>query len=267
MSATASDPGFVIRYLDAGNALPGIRLLKRVVVEQLRLRPGQRLLELGCGAGDDARASARQVGRRGHVLGIDAMPSLIAEATRRSDGDGLPCAFQVGDALALAVEDESFDCCRIERLLMHVHGEPAQVLAEVARVLRPGGRAVVFDFDWDGFVIDGAERELTRRVVRSFSDGIHNGWVGSALPRLLSGAGFTDVRIQPHGVAIPYDFFGWLLSGHLDEALAAGRFTPQELIGWWDQLDQAHAGEGFFAAVLGFVATGTKPEAAGTAAA
>jgi ubiquinone/menaquinone biosynthesis C-methylase UbiE len=261
MSAlTSTDPGFALRFFDAGNQLPSIRALKPLMLDQLRLRRGLRVLEVGCGAGDDVRTIARRIGPGGHVLGIDASPPTVAEATRRSQGRNLPVAFQVGDALALDVPDASFDRCRAERLLMHVDGEPAVVLAEIARVLRPGGRAVVFDFDWDALVIDGAERELTRRIVRSYSDGVRNGWVGRALPRMLRDAGLADITIVPHAVEIPYDFFGWVLSGHLDAALAEGLFSPQELIAWWDELDGAHERARFFAALLGFVVAGTKPQ-------
>lgn len=259
--AAAPDPGFAIRFLDAGNALRGIRALKPVMLEQLALRRGMHVLELGCGAGDDVRAFGRRVGSGGRVLGIDQSPSMVDEAARRSRGRNLPVEFQVGDALALDLPAETFDRVRIERLLMHVDGDPATVLRESARVLRTGGRIVVFDFDWDALVIEGADRELTRRIVRSYADAIRNGWVGRALPRLLTEAGFTSVSIVPHGVAIPYDFFGWLVSSHLDEALAAGLFTADELIAWWDELDRAHAAGGFFAALLGFVAAATKAPA------
>jgi ubiquinone/menaquinone biosynthesis C-methylase UbiE len=256
-AAATLDHGFAIRFLDAGNALPGIRALKPLMLEQLALRRGMHVLELGCGAGDDVRAFARRVGPAGRVVGIDASPPMVAEAARRSEGRNLSVEFEVGDALALDFASDSFDRVRIERLLMHVDGEPAAVLAESARVLRPGGRVVVFDFDWDALVIEGADRELTRRIVRSYADAIRNGWVGRALPRLLRGAGFADVTVVPHGVSLPYDFFGWLVSSHLDAALAAGLFTPEELIAWWDELDRAHAAGDFYAALLGFVASGT----------
>jgi SAM-dependent methyltransferase len=260
MTTTQADPGFTLRFHDAGNALPGIRALKPLMLEQLALRRGMHVLEVGCGAGDDVRQFARRVGAGGRVLGVDSAPPMIAEATRRSGGRNLPVEFQVGDALGLELPDATFDRVRVERLLMHVDGDPASVVAETCRVLRPGGRVVVFDFDWDAFVIDGADRELTRRIVRSYSDGIRNGWVGRALPRLLGEAGFVDVHALPHGVAIPYDFFGWLVSAHLDAALASGYFSSDELIAWWDELDRAYARGGFFAALLGFVVSGTKPD-------
>ncbi len=254
----ATDPGFALRFWDAGNQLPSVRALKPVMLEQMALHRGQHVLEVGCGSGDDVRTIARRVGPNGRVLGIDSSPLIVAEAQRRS-GDGLPVEFRVGDAFALDLADGSFDRCRAERLLMHARGEPADVVTELARVLRPHGRMVLFDIDWDTLVVDGADRELTRRIVRSYSDGVPNGTVGRALPRLMRDAGLVDVRPTPHAIEIPFDFFGWVLSGHLDAALTAGLFTPDELIGWWDQIDAAHAGGHFYAAILGFVAAGTKP--------
>jgi ubiquinone/menaquinone biosynthesis C-methylase UbiE len=258
---TISDPGFALRFFDAGNRLPAVRALKPMMLDQLRLHRGQRVLEVGCGAGDDVRAIARRVGPDGHVLGIDASPLVVGEATRRSVGRNLPVEFRVGDALELELADASVDRCRADRLLMHADGEPAAIVTELVRVLRPRGRLVVFDLDWDALVIDGAEQELTRRVVRSYSDGVPNGCVGRTLPRLLQDAGLVDVTTTPHAIEIPFDFFGWVLSGHLDAAIAAGSFTADELIRWWDAIDDAHANGRFFAAILGFMVAGSKPAA------
>lgn len=254
-----TDPGFALRFFDAGNKLPGIRAVKPVMLEQMRLHRGQRVLEVGCATGDDVRTIARRVGADGHVLGIDSSALVVAEAARRSEGRNLPVEFRVGDVLGLDLPDASFDRCRAERLLMHVDGEPAAMVGELTRVLRPGGRLVAFELDWDTLAIDGAEQGLTRRIVRSYSDGVANGCVGRTLPRLLRDAGLVDVTTIPHAVEIPFDFFGWVLSGHLDAAIAAGSFTPGELIGWWDALDDAHARGRFFAALLGFAVAGSKP--------
>jgi SAM-dependent methyltransferase len=261
----ATDPGFALRFFDAGNRLPAVQALKPIMLEQMRLHRGLRVLEVGCGAGDDVRVVARRVGPRGHVLGVDTSPLVIAEATRRSQDTNLPVTFRVGDAFALELPDAAIDRCRADRLMMHAAGEPSEIVIELTRVLRSGGRLVTFEVDWDTLVIDGAERELTRRIVRSFSDGVPNGCVGRTLPRLLRDAGLTDVTTIPHAIDIPFDFFGWVLSGHLDAAIAAGLFTPEELISWWDAIDAAHAHGRFFAAILGFVAAGTKPASAAAA--
>jgi ubiquinone/menaquinone biosynthesis C-methylase UbiE len=256
-----TDPGFALRFFDAGNRLPGIRAVKPVMLDQMRLHRGQRVLEVGCGTGDDVRTIARRVGPSGNVLGIDTSALVVAEAARRSVGRNLPVDFRVGDAVALDLPDATFDRCRAERLLMHAQGEPPQMIGAMTRVLRPGGRLVAFELDWDTLAIDGAEQDLTRRIVRSYSDGVANGCVGRTLPRLLRDAELVDVVTLPHAVEIPFDFFTWVLSGHLDAAIAAGSFTPDELIGWWDAIDAAHARGRFYAAILGFVVAGTKPEA------
>jgi ubiquinone/menaquinone biosynthesis C-methylase UbiE len=256
---SVTDPGFALRFFDAGNQLSGVRAVKPIMLDQLQLHRGQRVLEVGCGAGDDVRTIARRVAPHGHVLGIDDSPLAIAEATRRSHGRNLPVTFQIGDARALELPDAAVDGCRAERLLMHAHGEPAALVGEMARVLRPDGRLVLFELDWDTFAIDGAESELTRRIVRSYSDGVANGLVGRTLPRVVRDAGLVDVVTIPHAIEVPFDFFGWILSGHLDAALASGSFLPEELIGWWDEIDAAHARGRFFAAILGFVVAGTKP--------
>ena len=257
--AARTDPGFALRFFDAGNRLAAIRAVKLVMLEQMRLHRGHRVLEVGCGTGDDVRTIARRVGPGGSVLGVDASQLVVAEATRRSDGRNLPVEFRVGDARALDLPDAAFDRCRSERLLMHADGEPAELVAGMTRVLRPEGRLVTFELDWDTLAIDGAERELTHRIVRSYSDGVANGCVGRTLPRLLRDAGLVDVVTIPHAVEIPFDFFTWILSGHLDAAIAAGSFAPEELIRWWDAIDAAHARGRFYAAILGFVVAGTKP--------
>lgn len=258
-SLAQTDASFALRFFDAGNQLAVVRAVKAIMLEQLALHRGLKVLEVGCGAGEDVLTIARRVGADGHVIGIDASPPVIAEATRRAQGRNQPVEFRVGDALALDLPDDCVDRCKAERLLMHVDGDPATAVGEMARVLRPTGRLVVFDFDWDALVIDGAEHELTRRIVRSYCDAVSNGRVGRTLPRLLRDAELVDVTVVSHAVEMPYDFFGWIVSGHLDAALAAGHFTPEELIAWWDQLDAANARERFFSALLGFVVSGTKP--------
>ena len=82
----ASDAGFALRYFDAGNRLPAARALKSTLLDHMRLHRGQRVLEVGCGTGDDVRAIARRVGPDGQVLGVDASPLIVAEAVRRSHG-------------------------------------------------------------------------------------------------------------------------------------------------------------------------------------
>jgi SAM-dependent methyltransferase len=109
--------------------------------------PGAAVLEVGCGPGHLSLRLARE--HRLAVTGLDLDPAMIerarANAERARPGaDGSP-AFVVGDVASLPFADGSFDLV-ISTLSMHHWAEPAKGLAEMGRVLRPGGRAVVWDF-------------------------------------------------------------------------------------------------------------------------
>jgi SAM-dependent methyltransferase len=108
---------------------------------------GARVLEVGCGPG---RLSIRLAHRYGlDVIGFDLDPAMIerarANAERSQDGDERRPEFLVGDVASLAFPDGSFDLV-VSTLSMHHWADPTAGLAEIGRVLRPGGRALVWDF-------------------------------------------------------------------------------------------------------------------------
>jgi SAM-dependent methyltransferase len=105
------------------------------------IRAGERILDLGCGSGGATRSAARAVGAEGHVLGIDINQACIEAARERTPGD-LRATYRCADARSLPfVEDRSIDCVVASMLLDEVE-DLRPVLAEVFRVLRPGGRFV-----------------------------------------------------------------------------------------------------------------------------
>jgi len=77
------DPNYFIRFLDIGNAIPGLLRIKATMHERLQLREGLTLLDVGCGTGDDVRSLAQLLGARGKVVGLDFSGAMIAEAERR----------------------------------------------------------------------------------------------------------------------------------------------------------------------------------------
>jgi ubiquinone/menaquinone biosynthesis C-methylase UbiE len=95
------EPAFFARFLDEGNKLPVIVASKQIIMDGLRLRGAERVLDVGCGMGADVFDLAARVGPAGHVTGVDLSTSLIAEACRRAEGRNLPVTFEVGDAQAL----------------------------------------------------------------------------------------------------------------------------------------------------------------------
>lgn len=135
---------------DSMAVLPGNRgvHLYDSLVAWASLVSGDQVLDLGCGSGGATRAAARAVGEEGMVVGIDASPECIAEATRRTPSDA-PVVYRRGDIARLAnVPDRTFSGVVASMVLDQVD-DLAPVLGEVFRVLRPGGRMVasVMSFD------------------------------------------------------------------------------------------------------------------------
>jgi SAM-dependent methyltransferase len=113
------------------------------LVELVPEDPQARWLETACGPGAIARALAPRLGR---VHGVDLTPAMVEKAAEEAERDGLGNAeFSVGDATALEFEDGCFDGV-VTRFSLHHIPAPQRVVAEMARVVRPGGWVIVSDF-------------------------------------------------------------------------------------------------------------------------
>lgn len=113
------------------------------LVELVPEDPEARWLEVACGPGAISRALAPRVG---HVHGVDLTPAMVAKATQEAEREELQnVEFSVGDATALDLPAGSFDGA-VTRFSLHHIPAPQRVVAEMARVVRPGGRVLVSDF-------------------------------------------------------------------------------------------------------------------------
>jgi ubiquinone/menaquinone biosynthesis C-methylase UbiE len=255
-----SDPEYFVRFVDEANAMPGIVAVEEAATAELRLSPGDRVLELGCGTGDDSRALADLVGPEGEVVGIDASEAMIAVARRRTEGTGLPVSFHVGDAMDLGLPSESFDAVRCERLLIHVP-DPAVVLGEMIRVVRPGGRVVVVDVDMDSLLVDlpDFDRHLLRRAVHGMADAMSTGQVGRQLPRRFREAKLIEVTYRAAIISMPYAFVAHLVSGSLIGAVGIGAVTETESEALRAALEQAERDGGLYTGIPFYIVSGTRP--------
>lgn len=115
------------------------------MVSLARLKPGESVLDVGCGTGSLAIAAKRSGGAR--VTGIDASPEMIARAARKARRAGAEVGFQVATVESLPFPDDSFDVV-LSTLMMHhlPRGARENAAREIRRVLKPGGRVLVVDF-------------------------------------------------------------------------------------------------------------------------
>jgi SAM-dependent methyltransferase len=151
-------------------------------VGHLALKPGETVLDLGSGPGLDALLAASQVGPGGRVIGVDMTPEMLARARATASRAGVAQVdFREGRLEALPVEDASVDAVT-SNCVINLVPDKAAVFREVARVLRPGGRAVVSDIvlerplpeavakdilAWVGCVAGAAERADYFRMVEA----------------------------------------------------------------------------------------------------
>ncbi|PZP27780.1 MAG: bifunctional demethylmenaquinone methyltransferase/2-methoxy-6-polyprenyl-1,4-benzoquinol methylase UbiE [Roseateles depolymerans] len=121
------------------------RAWKAYTVQVANLRPGQRVLDIAGGTGDLSRAFARKVGESGVVVHTDINEAMLRQGRDRLTNEGLLLPTSLADAEALPFKDESFDLVSVAFGLRNMtHKDKA--LAEMCRVLKPGGRLLVLEF-------------------------------------------------------------------------------------------------------------------------
>jgi SAM-dependent methyltransferase len=179
---------------------PTFTAYREAYMELVDLPPTAAVLDLGCGTGVVTRAIAARGGFGGTVTGIDQSPEFIAAAERLAADDGLGdrVAFVVGDAHALELPSASFDAAVAHTLVSHVR-EPLTVLAEAARVLRPGGSLAVFDGDYASLTFGCDDPLLGTTMERAIQSIVMSSpRVMRELPRLLPKAGLRLTATQAH---------------------------------------------------------------------
>lgn len=184
-----------------------------VATELLRaaaLRPGERVLDVGCGTGIVARLAADAVGSGGAVAGLDVEPGMLAVARSAAGGAGIE--WIEASAESIPLPDESFDVVLCQMSLQFVP-DPARALEEMRRVLVPGGRFVLNVPGPMSSFFEPLSEALGRHVdpkAAAFVERVFSLHDVDHLTALLEGAGFRDVRVEAGEIELslppPKDF-------------------------------------------------------------
>ena len=172
---------------------------RRLVYETLAAEPGDHLVDVGCGPGFYTLELLDQVGPHGSVAAIDVSPAMLAIASHRCEGRP-NVTFHEADATSLPAEAASFDGAVCVQVLEYV-ADVDRALTEVHRVLRPGGRVVLWDGDWSTVSMHTTDPVRMTRVLAAFDLHLHDRSLPRTLGPRMRAAGFTDVTMTGHAFA------------------------------------------------------------------
>jgi arsenite methyltransferase len=179
------------REAAGGEAAVGASLGCGVPTALADLHEGETVLDLGSGAGADVLISARRVGATGRAIGLDMTDEMLALARANADAAAVAnVEFVKGDIEHVPLADETVDVV-ISNCVINLAGDKRRVLAEAARVLRPGGRFAVSDV-----IADPGMDDATRADVAQWTGCIAGALTRRKFEDALAAAGLVDVQIS-----------------------------------------------------------------------
>lgn len=228
---------------------PAATARRERVRKMLGLESGDEVASIGCGPGFEPAEIGWAVGKEGQVYGIDRSEAMLALARERC-GPLSQVTLSRGDALDLPMADESVDAAVAVQVFEYLEAVDTAV-AELARILRPGGSAVVCDADFASLVWRSPNPERMARVLDAFDDHCQHPRLGSRLAPQLHGAGLTVSRVEPNAIVntrLDEDTFASHLMTFIEDYAADhGAIGPKAARAWADDLrDQDARGETFF---------------------
>ncbi len=230
---------------------------RRRVREALGARPGEAILDVGCGPGYVACEVAMEVGASGKVTGVDSSATMLAVATARAAELGLHhrTRFLEGDATRLPVDNSAFDGAVVSQVYEYV-ADLESALRELKRPLKPGGRAVILDTDWDSVVWHSSDSDRMRRILAAWDEHLADPYLPRTLGARLEAAGFEVESLE----AVPMLDSPWTGSGlrSLSELVRAyvpgrGSVTEAEAEAWFQDLEQLAVAQKYLLSVTGFL--------------
>ena len=187
------------RRLEVVYGTRDVRRRRGLVLAALAARPGERILDVGCGPGFYVAELLDAVGAEGSVVGVDSSAPMLAIAGRRVEGRENAELLE-GEATALPVADGDFDAAVSVQVFEYIDEIPA-ALAEIRRALRPGGRIVLWDVDWTTMSLRTADEGRMERLLAAWDEHLADPALPRRLAAELGAAGFEDARVEGHAFA------------------------------------------------------------------
>ncbi|MGA9100078.1 MAG: methyltransferase domain-containing protein [Methanotrichaceae archaeon] len=191
---SSQDPSVFVSCLQTLSAQPCFQGYKKKSIQLLDPKKGSRILEIGCGLGQDAIAIARMIGKQGDVVAIDSSRKRI-ETACKSPMRTNSINYCLADACRLPFSNSVFDGARADRVLQHI-SDPRKAFSEMVRAIRDKGKLVVYEPDWGTFIISPGQKEISRIMTQLFGDTFPSGWIGRQLPGFFCEESLEKIQIE-----------------------------------------------------------------------
>lgn len=250
---------------DGGSAIQGYKDLS---YDLLELEPGMMTLDVGCGDGTDLQNISARVGPKGHAIGVERNQELASYANKLLDAGGYRNATVIrGEAEHMTFPNHLFDRVRADRAVQHFQN-PIAGLAEMWRVLRPGGILTIIEPDWGAIALDpasvrgGNDDATFMYVMKWVRRHLPHALIGRQLSGLLRRVGhWSKVEVFAHSLcSTDWTVIDAALELSKSAGLAAAA-TPErrpEIDAWLEHVNASAASGTFFAAVPLFFAYARK---------
>ena len=238
--------------------MPSYQAMFRSLIDVIGPRPGEAILEIGCGAGSLVRLLARRLGSANPITAADVNPFLLREAAQLAEADGLAGSiqFRQANAEALPFEDNSYDC--VYSVTVFEECDAGRAIAEAMRVVRPSGRVglAVRALDMQQWWNLALPEAILRKVEAPPRSVAPLGVADRSLYRRMREAGFVDLVCFPSMVTLDRPG-GPIWRNREDHILSL--LSPDELAVWHAERGRAEAEGLLFMAHPLHCAVGTKP--------
>jgi ubiquinone/menaquinone biosynthesis C-methylase UbiE len=165
--------------------------LREMTVRLAQVKPGDSVLEVGCGTGSLTLAAKRQAGPSGMVAGIDIIPMMIELSQRKAEQAREEITFQLGSITGIPFPDNQFDVVMGSFMIFHTSEDTRRKgITEIHRVLKPHGRLLLLDLAMPKAWL---QRAIAQRII--FQGGLEHDL--QELVPSLEAAGFTDMEYGP----------------------------------------------------------------------
>ncbi len=227
-----------------------LQKLRRDYFSLFNVQPNEHVLDIGCGTGANAVALAEFLQCQCRITGIDSSEPMLAIARhqlRNSPHEGR-ITYDSGDAHRLPYQDDTFDSAMMIQVLEY-SSEPIALLRETMRVLKPGGKLLVADTDWDTIVWNSSFKERTRRIVLLWSDHEADGWQGRKIREYLIRSEFDQIQGELFHISetsFTEDSYALQVTNLIsDYLIRSEKMFPAEIQEWLEDLRAKDAADHF----------------------